>query len=83
MRRTKVEPLDLLTAIAEAVDDGFCPISTLAQRLPKLGRRDLRRLQNRAARRGLVLERRGPDGKLYLALTSEGWQVLRASRVRA
>jgi hypothetical protein len=80
MRRAKVEPLSLLAAIAETVDDGFCPIATLAQRFPKLGRRDLRRLQNRAARRGLVMERRGPDGRLYLALTSEGWQELRSSR---
>jgi len=80
MRRAKLEPLDLLAAIAETVDDGFCPMPALAQRFPRLGRRDLRRLQNRAAGRGLVMERRGPDGRLYLALTSEGWQELRSSR---
>lgn len=34
----------------------------------------------RAARRGLVLERRGPDGQVYLALTAEGWRALRSSR---
>ena len=32
----------------------------------------------RAARRNLILERRGPDGRTYLALTSEGWDVVRS-----
>jgi hypothetical protein len=80
MRRARVEPEDLLAAIAEAVDDGFCPVSKLASRFPRLGHRDLVRLQGRAARRGLVLERRGPDGQIYLALTAEGWRALRSSR---
>lgn len=31
----------------------------------------------RAARRNLVLDRRTPDGRAYLALTSEGWSVFR------
>jgi hypothetical protein len=80
MRRTKVEPAELLTAIAEAVDDGFCPVSALAPRFPKLSHRDLVRLRKRAAGRGLILERRGPDGQAYLALTAEGWRALRSSR---
>jgi hypothetical protein len=80
MRRAKVEPEELLAAIAEAVDDGFCPASALATRFPKLGHRDLVRLRARAVRRGLVLERRGPDGRVYLALTAEGWRALRSSR---
>jgi hypothetical protein len=80
MRRAKVEPEELLAAIAETVDDGFCPASVLAARFPKLGHRDLVRVRGRAARRGLVLERRGPDGRIYLALTAEGWLVLRSSQ---
>ncbi len=80
MRRARVEPEELLAAIAAAVDDGFCPVSELAIRFPRLGHRDLVRLRGRAARRGLVLERRGPDGKVYLALTAEGWRALRSSR---
>ena len=82
MRKARVEPEELLAAIAEMVDDGFCPVSTLASRFRKLGHRDLLRLQKRAARRGLILERRGPDGQVYLALTSEGWRALRSSRTR-
>jgi len=78
MRRAKVEPEDLLAAIAEAVDDGFCPTSSLAPRFPSLGHRDLVRLRGRALRRGLILERRGDDARSYLALTSEGWRTLRS-----
>jgi hypothetical protein len=77
----RTEPEELLAAIAEAVDDGFCPISTLVPRFPKLSRRDLVQLRGRALRRGLVLERRGPDGQAYLALTSEGWRALRSARL--
>lgn len=79
MKRKKAEPEELLAAIADAVDDGFCPASTLASRFPRLGHRDLVRLRGRAARRGLILERRGPDGQVYLALTNEGWRALRSS----
>jgi hypothetical protein len=80
MRRAKVEPEELPAAIAEAVDDGFCPASALTTRFPKLGHRDLVRVRGRAARRGVVLERRGPDGQIYLALAAEGWRVLRSSQ---
>lgn len=80
MRRAKIEPEELLAAIAEAVDDGFCPVSALSPRFPKLSHRDLVQLRKRTASQGLVLERRGPDGQVYLALTAEGWRALRSSR---
>jgi hypothetical protein len=79
-KRRKTEPEELLAAIVETVDDGFCPVSELAPRFPKLRHRKLVRLRGQALRRGLVLERRGPDGRAYLALTSEGWRALRSSR---
>jgi hypothetical protein len=79
-KRKKTEPEELLAAIAEAVDDGFCPASRLVSQFPKLSHRDLVRLRGLALRRGLLLERRGPDGRAYLALTSEGWRALRSSR---
>jgi hypothetical protein len=81
VKRSKTEPEQLLAAIAEAVDDGFCPASSLASAFPKLTHRDLVRLRKRALRRGLLLERRGADGQTYLALSSEGWRALRAHRV--
>lgn len=74
------EPEDLVAAVADAADDGFCRAATIAGRFPKLGHRDLVRLRGRAERAGLLLERRGPDGQVYLAVTSEGWRVLRSSR---
>jgi hypothetical protein len=77
MKGRKTEPEELLMAIVEAVDDGFCPLSHLVPRFPKLSHRELVRLRGQALRRGLLLERRGPDGRAYLALTSEGWQTLR------
>jgi hypothetical protein len=76
--RKKTELGDLLAAVAAAVDDGFLPASSLPSRFPKLGHRDLIRLRGRAVRSGLLLERRGPDGQVYLALTSEGWRALRS-----
>jgi hypothetical protein len=79
MKRRKIESEELLAAIAMEVDDGFCPASALASHFPKLGHRDLVRLWARAVRRGLLLERRGPDGRVYLALTGEGWEALRSS----
>jgi hypothetical protein len=78
-KKTKTDPEELLAAVAEAVDDGFCPTSSLVPRFPKLSHRELVRLRGRAVRRGLLLERRGPDGQVYLALTSEGWRALRRS----
>jgi hypothetical protein len=80
MRRPKAEPGQLLSVIAEAVDDGFYPASSLAFDFPKLGHRELVRLRKRALREGLLLERRGPDARTYLTLTSEGWQALRSLR---
>lgn len=80
MRKTKTEPEQLVSAIAEAVDDGFYRASDLKSCFPKLGHRDLVRLRGRAVRGGLLLERRGPDGQIYLALTAEGWRALRSSR---
>jgi hypothetical protein len=82
MKRKKVDPEELLAAVAEAVDDGFLAASDLAPRFPKFGHRELVRLRGRAARAGLLLERRGPDGRVYLALSSEGWRALRSARTR-
>jgi len=43
------------------------------------GERELRQRVARLARRGLVLLRRGPDGGAYMALSNEGWELLRAT----
>jgi hypothetical protein len=71
------EAEDILAAIVDLTDDGFCRRSELALRFPGLGERDLRRAVRRAIARGLVLERRGPEGAFHLSLSSEGWNLHR------
>jgi hypothetical protein len=78
VKKSKVEPEQLLAAIAETVDDGFYPASSLASAFPRLTHRELVRLRKQASRQGFLFERRGPDGRTYLVLTSEGWRALRA-----
>lgn len=83
MKRQRLATVEeVLAAIVELADDGFCRRSSLIPLFPKLGERDLRRSIRRAVGAGLVLERRGPDGGLYLALSGEGWDLLRAQRTR-
>jgi hypothetical protein len=74
-RRRRPTDEQILRAIVELADDGFCERRELASRFRGYGERDLMASLARAARRNLVLERRGPDGRTYLALTSEGWNV--------
>lgn len=65
--------------MVELADDGFCATGELSLRLRAFGSRELRRGLKRAVRRGLFLERRGPDGRTYVALSSEGWERFRES----
>jgi hypothetical protein len=76
-RRTLPLPEEIVAAIVELADDGFCRRAELATRFPKLGARDLRRAQRRAVAQGFVIERRGPDGSFHLAVSSEGWNLHR------
>jgi|GEM_PF-895966 len=80
MKKRRPEVEELLATIAREVDDGFYPAPSLIPHFPKLSHRDLVRLRKQAIRRGLLLERRDPSGRVYLALTSEGWRALRSSR---
>jgi DNA repair photolyase len=80
MMRKHLRPEQLLEAIAAVADDGFVTAAELHPRLPRVSRRDLERGLSRAANRGLVLLRRGPEGRRYAALSDEGWRTLRAAR---
>jgi hypothetical protein len=75
-------PAEILAAIVGLADDGFCRRSDLIPLFPKLGERDLRRSIERAVALGLLLERRGPDARIYLALSGEGWDLLRSERTK-
>jgi hypothetical protein len=77
VRRRSVSDEEILAAITELADDGFCTQADLKLRLRRVPSRDLRKSVGRAVRRGLVLERRGPDGRTYLAVSAEGWTLLR------
>jgi hypothetical protein len=68
----------VLAAIVDLAGDGYCLVPDLFRVLPKLTHADRRRALNRAVNKGLVLERRGPDGRMYAAVASEGWRQLRA-----
>ena len=70
---------DVLTAVVERAGDGYCLIAEILPSLPKRGHRDRRRAVHRAINRGLLIERRGPDGREHVALASEGWRQLRAA----
>lgn len=65
--------------MVELADDGFCPTRDLHLRLRAFGSRELRRGLKRSVRRGLLLERQGPDGRFHVALSSEGWERFRES----
>ena len=69
----------ILDAIVELAGDGFCPVSVLFPSLPRRTHGDRRRALTRSINQGLVIERRGPDGRVHVALASEGWRQLRAA----
>jgi len=78
MALKRITDEDVLGSIVELAEDGYCLVPELMRVLPKLSHADRRRALNRSINRGLVLERRGPDGRMHVAVASEGWRQLRA-----
>jgi hypothetical protein len=72
------EPREVLAAITHLGGDGYVPVYDLLLALPG-DRRTAQRGLRRAANHGLVLERRGPDGRRYVAVASDGWALLDAA----
>jgi hypothetical protein len=70
---------DVLSAVVERAGDGYCLIADVLPSLPKLGHADRRRAVHRAVSHGLLIERRGPDGREHVTVASEGWRHLRAA----
>jgi hypothetical protein len=60
--------------IAE-VDDGFCPSSRVLELLGDYESRAAGKGLRRAIRQGYLTERRGPDGRLYVSVSPEGWRT--------
>jgi hypothetical protein len=69
----------VLAAIVEQAGDGYCLAADVLPSLPRLSHADRRRALHRSVARGLVIERRGPDGRAHVAIASEGWRQLRAA----
>jgi hypothetical protein len=78
MRFEPITDEDVLSSIVELAGDGFCLVSELLPSLPKRSHADRRRAVHRTVNGGLVIQRRGPDGRVHVAIASEGWRQLRA-----
>jgi hypothetical protein len=77
MARSRITDEIVLASIVELAGDGYCLLTDLLSSLPKSGHADRRRAVHGSTNRGLVIERRGPDGRVYVAVASEGWRRLR------
>ena len=62
-------------AIRRLADDGYAPVYDVLLEL-RGDRRSAQRGLRRAINRGYVLERRGPDGRMNVAVASDGWQLV-------
>jgi hypothetical protein len=69
---------EILRAIVALGDDGFVPRHRLVTRFSGQGEREMGRAIGRSARRGLVLERKDPAGRSFVAVSTEGWELLRS-----
>jgi hypothetical protein len=69
---------EILRAIVAIGDDGFVPRHEVVVRFRGQGEREMRRAIGRSARRGLLLERKDPQGRSFLAVSSDGWDALRS-----
>lgn len=72
------EPRDVVLTINRLAGDGYVPIYDLLLEL-RGDRRTAQRGLRRATNEGLVLERRGPDGRRYAAVASDGWALVEAA----
>jgi hypothetical protein len=72
-------PAKVLRLVVDEADDGYCLGSSILMRLFDHDQRAARSGVRRAIRLGLLLERRGPDGLRYVAVSSEGWRSLEAA----
>jgi hypothetical protein len=77
MRLPRIEDRQILGAIEALAGDGYAPMPEVIAALPRRSHADRRRAIHRSVSRGLAIERRGPDGRSYLAIASEGWRLLR------
>ncbi len=77
--RRRITDEDVLGAIVELCGDGYCLVADVLPLFPgRFSHADRRRAVHRSVNRGLVIQRRGPDGREHVAVASEGWRLLRS-----
>jgi hypothetical protein len=69
---------EVLTTITRLGGDGYVLVNDVLLEL-RVERRAGQRGLRRAINQGYVLERRGPDGRLNVAVASDGWSLLEAA----
>jgi hypothetical protein len=75
-RRTPPSDHEIIEAITKLAGDGYCAAYDLElDHFRHVERRTLRKALRRAVNQGLILERRGQDGRRYVAVASEGWRL--------
>jgi DNA-binding PadR family transcriptional regulator len=80
MAGKRITDEDVLASIEELAGDGYCLTAGVLTHLPgRFSHADRRRALHRAVNAGLVIQRRGPDGREYVAISAEGWRRLRAA----
>jgi hypothetical protein len=79
MALKRITDADVLDAIVDRAGDGYCLVADVLLSLPKRSHADRRRAVHRSLSRGLVIQRRGPDGRAYITVASEGWRLRRAA----
>jgi hypothetical protein len=78
MALKRITDEDVLAAIIEVGGDGYCLSADVLPLLPSRTHADRRHALSRSVNRGLVIARRGPDGREHVAVASEGWRRLRS-----
>ena len=80
-RRSWPSDREVLDGIRSLAGDGYCPAYDL--HLGPFRDRDRSAVRSgvrRAISHGLVLERRGPDGRVYVGIAAEGWRIISEQR---
>jgi hypothetical protein len=78
-RRQQPSDYEIVDGITKLAGDGYCPAYDLhLEPFRPVERRTLAKALRRAANRGLILERTGPEGRRYVAVATEGWRLIQA-----
>jgi hypothetical protein len=69
------QPLEVVSVLTRLGGDGYIPAEELLLALAR-DRCAASRGLRRAINRGYLLERRAPNGRLHVAVASDGWRLI-------